>query len=783
MKSGLAPRMIPMAPWVVFSLGVMVTLGLWFGSQRIEEEKQRLAFEGQVLKLTSGIQARLRAHEQILRGVTGLFAASNDVDRQEFKSYISSLQVANLYPGIQGIGFARYLAASDVLAHEQQIRAEGFPAYQIIPPGNREVYSAIVYLEPFDWRNQRAFGFDMFSEPVRQQAMARARDTGEASLSGKVTLLQETDKDVQAGVLFYVPVYRGDANTLEERRQNLYGWAYSPLRMRDLLDSVLRHDFPEFDNRIGVAIYDADIETEANLLYQSHPTNPPGKLRKINFIEDGGRTWRVMTYALPGFSRQGYVSPQIGLVLAGLAISALLASIVALVAKHHREQGKTLADLARTHHQLEESQRELRTIYDASSVAIFSLNNKGIITNANAHMASMFRVPTAELIGSQYESWLTVEDRNEVPRSLNERFTESTATSNLGHIRHYQRPDGTVFIGRISACPVLDSGENPQGIVAVIADVTAEHQQEAERRIAAVAFESMEAMVVTDTNGSVIRCNAAFSELTGYEQDEILGRNLRLLRSGRHDSNFYAEMWREISQKGFWQGEIWNRRKDGEIFPQWETITAVKNAEGLTTHYIGSGFDISQRVALDAEMRNLAFYDPLTGLANRRLLTDRLNHAFAKSSRTKQHGALIYLDLDHFKALNDHLGHAEGDHLLELVADRLRNHVREGDTVARLGGDEFVILLEDLGKEITAASALAMEVAEKLRTSLNNPYMLHGKMPDDWHCTPSIGVTLFIDHAESIDVLLDRADKALYEAKQGGRNRICLDDKFQSLEE
>ena len=193
MKSGLAPRMIPMAPWVVFSLGVMVTLGLWFGSQRIEEEKQRLAFEGQVLKLTSGIRARLRAHEQILRGVTGLFAASNDVDRQEFKSYISSLQVANLYPGIQGIGFARYLAASDVLAHEQQIRAEGFPAYQIIPPGNREVYSAIVYLEPFDWRNQRAFGFDMFSEPVRQQAMARARDTGEASLSGKVTPLQETD--------------------------------------------------------------------------------------------------------------------------------------------------------------------------------------------------------------------------------------------------------------------------------------------------------------------------------------------------------------------------------------------------------------------------------------------------------------------------------------------------------------------------------------------------------------------------------------------------------------
>ena len=174
----------------------------------------------------------------------------------------------------------------------------------------------------------------------------------------------------------------------------------------------------------------------------------------------------------------------------------------------------------------------------------------------------------------------------------------------------------------------------------------------------------------------------------------------------------------------------------------------------------------------------MAFYDALTGLANRRLLTDRLGQAFAKSSRKDNLGAVIYIDLDHFKILNDTLGHAEGDRLLTFVADRLSTNVREGDTVARLGGDEFVILLEDLSSDAQEAGQQALLIAEKLRHALNQPYNLQGSMPDDWHCTPSIGIALFSDHRESMEALLKRADRALYAAKHAGRNTIRLDESL-----
>ena len=204
-------------------------------------------------------------------------------------------------------------------------------------------------------------------------------------------------------------------------------------------------------------------------------------------------------------------------------------------------------------------------------------------------------------------------------------------------------------------------------------------------------------------------------------------------------------------------------------------LTAVLNDEGHTTHYVGSSFDISQRVAMESEIRNMAFYDALTGLANRRLLTDRLGHAFAKSSRKQNLGAIIYIDLDHFKELNDPLGHAEGDRLLTIVADRLSTNVREGDTVARLGGDEFVVLLEDLSETAEQAGTQATSIAEKLRQALNQPYILQGSMPDDWRCTPSIGIALFSDHRESMESLLNRADRALYAAKHAGRNTVRID--------
>ena len=193
---------------------------------------------------------------------------------------------------------------------------------------------------------------------------------------------------------------------------------------------------------------------------------------------------------------------------------------------------------------------------------------------------------------------------------------------------------------------------------------------------------------------------------------------------------------------------------------------------GDRTHYVGSFSDITRRIEDETEIRNLAFYDPLTGLANRRLLTDRLSHAFAKSSRSRSHGAVLFMDLDRFQEVNDTLGHAQGDRLLELVADRLTVSVRDEDTVARFGGDEFVVLLEELDCDRSTAVDKAMVIAEKRRVALNVPYKLQVTHARDWHCTPNIGVTLFLDRDEEVESVLARADQGLYAAKQGGRNTI-----------
>lgn len=294
-----------------------------------------------------------------------------------------------------------------------------------------------------------------------------------------------------------------------------------------------------------------------------------------------------------------------------------------------------------------------------------------------------------------------------------------------------------------------------------------------ELRIAATAFEAREAMLIADARGRVVRVNKAFTESTGYAPEEVIGQTPALLKSGRHDADFYAGMWRQLTATGAWQGEIWDKRKNGEVFPKWLTISAVKDAEGRVTHYVGTHFDITERKLAEARIEELAFYDQLTGLPNRTLLLDRLGQALAETERSRRWGALLFIDLDRFKVLNDTLGHGYGDLLLKQVALRLQECVRASDTAARLGGDEFVVLLKDLDPDRAEAAALAEVVAEKIVAALNQPYRLHAH---EHHSTPSIGVALFCDSGESRDEVLKQADIAMYQAKAAGRNAVRFFD-------
>lgn len=286
---------------------------------------------------------------------------------------------------------------------------------------------------------------------------------------------------------------------------------------------------------------------------------------------------------------------------------------------------------------------------------------------------------------------------------------------------------------------------------------------EQELQLASAAFQAQEGIMITDANGVILRVNRIFSEMTGFSAEEAIGKTPRILKSGRHAPAFYTHMWESVLQMGSWQGEIWDKRKDGEIYPKWLTIAAVKNAEGAVTHFVGTQTDITSRKAAEEAITTLAFYDPLTGLPNRRMLQDRLQLEIKKSQRTGLPLALLMIDLDHFKEVNDTLGHDHGDILLQKATKRLLACVREADTVARQGGDEFTIILSGLEDPSNAE-----RVAQAVLDALSSPFSLQG---EHGYVSASIGITLFPNDAPDIGQLLKNADQAMYAAKSMGRNR------------
>lgn len=311
------------------------------------------------------------------------------------------------------------------------------------------------------------------------------------------------------------------------------------------------------------------------------------------------------------------------------------------------------------------------------------------------------------------------------------------------------------------------------GVRSANLDITESVLRERELALAAVAFETHDPVLITDRAGRILRVNRAFCEVTGYAAEEVIGKTPAILKSGYHDSAFYAAMWRTLIVEGSWSGELWDRRKNGEIYPKFLTITAVRGADGEVGHYVGTFSDISKRKAAEEEIERLSYFDPLTSLPNRRLLIDRLHQAMSAGERQASHGALLLIDLDHFKTLNDTRGHEVGDQLLVEVAQRLKSSIRTEDTVARLGGDEFVVMLENLGPEAAEAAAQSEAVAAKLLCALNQPFQLKGRYHES---SSSIGATLFRGMAESVDDLLRHADVALYRAKEGGRATVRFFD-------
>ncbi|MDQ6950501.1 MAG: diguanylate cyclase [Mariprofundales bacterium] len=311
--------------------------------------------------------------------------------------------------------------------------------------------------------------------------------------------------------------------------------------------------------------------------------------------------------------------------------------------------------------------------------------------------------------------------------------------------------------------------DDPPQFVHVLRDLTQQRESERELRLAATVMDTVpSAIMVADSNSNIRLLNPAFSEITGYTIEEAMGKNPRILNSGRQSKAFYAKMWAQILETGRWSGEIWNKRKNGEIYPEFLIINTMRDKSGAISYYVSTFLDISEQKKLEDKLRYNANHDTLTGLPNRALLADRLTQSLTRARRVTSQVGVLFIDIDGFKLVNDNLGHDAGDALLQQISERLCNCVRESDTVARVGGDEFVIILES-AEEKTAILA----VAEKIITVMQQPFTLPA---GECHIGASIGISIFPDLGDEEETLLKQADTAMYVAKDGGKNRAVMFD-------
>ncbi|QPK64571.1 CHASE domain-containing protein [Methylomonas sp. LL1] len=624
--------------YLILTVGLLITVVMWYATERTIERNTQAYFNFRVNHLMESIDKRLETYQQVLYGARGLFAASDAVERGEFREYISAMHLDQRYPGIQGVGFSVIVPKDKKDSHIRNLREQGFPDYQIYPPGERESYTSIIYLEPFAGRNLRAFSYDMFSEPVRRQAMIFARDNNSIGLSGKVTLVQETDSDIQFGFLMYLPVYRNGQPVGDEqqRRANIIGWVYAPFRIKDFMAGI----GGERAGDLHLSIYDDRQASQSDLMYSDHNQQISEQaLSTTRQLSLGGRTWTLVIHSEPGL--QHWLSRYHPLIILvnGVILSLLLALLMRQLIAHE----KALSLAAATNHELQESEARFRLMADSAPVMIWMADVDQSAIWFNKH-------------------WLD--------------FTGRTLTEETGH-------------------------------------------------------------------GWLVSVDPAQLELVG-----------KLL-------NWHFQLHKPFSV------EFRLRRFDGEY--RWIINTGVPRFDENTNFvgFIGSCIDITQHKRMEEELWELATTDGLTGFFNRRHFLVRLQEEFNRMQRNAElESAVLMLDLDYFKRINDTHGHAAGDAVLKHFADIIRRQQRKIDVVGRLGGEEFAIILPDT--DLSEARVFA----ERLRKTLADSPLRHQNI--FLEVTVSIGIALLTAGSKNPDSVLSEADRALYSAKEGGRNRVVL---------
>lgn len=557
-------------------------------------------------------------------------------------------------------------------------------------------------------------------------------------------------------------------------RQHLVGFPYAvSTRLYPEWPFVaLPHVEPELVRRLTVALFSLDADHPAARAAKLAGFAPPADYQAVETL---ARALRLPPYdALPEFSWydlwQRYAPWLIGL---GVLLLTLAVMVLRLMHLNHR--------LGQSRAALSEAEARYRQVVEHSPNIIFSVDANGRFQFVSPSWTTLLGHPLTEVIDRDARHFLAPEDRERYTQALAARMANPHLQGALEYRMRHR--DGSLRWLSFSLAPHFDTRGHLLGVFGNASDITARKAAEGRLKIAASVFtHAGEGIMITDASGVILDVNDAFCRITGYTHEEALGNKPSMLKSGRQGPEFYAAMWQSLMQEGHWSGEIWNRRKNGEVYAEWLDISAVRDEAGQITHYVALFSDISVLKEQQRRLEHIAHYDTLTGLPNRVLLADRLRQGMAQVLRRGKKLAVAYIDLDGFKAINDRHGHEVGDQLLVAVAAHMRHALREVDTLARLGGDEFVAVLLDIEGDCTP-------LLTRLLAAAGGPVHVGGK---SLQVSASIGVTFYPQpEAADADQLLRQADQAMYHAKLAGKNRVhvfnpeqdrSLRGRYESLE-
>lgn len=624
----LRQRILPIS---IFVASLLITGLLWHHERRHAILVLHTQLDADLRDANWRIEQRIAAYSLMLRGAQGLFSTAEQIEQKAFQAYVDSLQLGADFSGVEGVGITLVVPHPQKAAHISSLLKQGFAEYAIKPEGKRDVYVPVMQLETFSGRNLRALGFDPYALATRRAAMDQSRDSGNVAITGKIKLVLETDSDVQSGFVMFLPLYKKGKphDTTATRRANIIGWLHAPIRMNKFMSSL----YGERASATEMSIYDGVEMTEQTLLYDSSGSQPTAEnsgFQANEYLEIFGHTWTLNIRVPQGYESRLSKNSSSFIAISGISLSVVMILLTSnLVSGRERARKQTQA--------LRETKEHFELIFNSSpDCTIITRMDDGCITNTNNGI-SVLGYTSAEVIGKttlELNIWESENYRKIFTKELRGKgFCKNLEVK-------FRRKDGSIFTGYMSAKVTVLQGV--QHIIGIMRDITEQQRAETELRLRGAALEATaNAIIITDRKGIIEWANPAFCKLSGYTKEETLGQNSQeLVSSGIQPYQYYDDIWNTILAGFIWHGEIVNRRKDGTLYHEDQTITPVYDKKGDITHFVSVKQDVTERKLNEARVRELSRHLLELQEGARRRLAGELH------DRTSPNLAAIRINLD-----------------------------------------------------------------------------------------------------------------------------------------